>query len=278
MFSLIRNRFGIPGVIATIALIFAVGLGGAYAASGGLTGKQKKEVKKIAAQFAGKPGAAGPAGQPGANGKDGSPGAKGDTGPQGPQGAPGQPGADGPKGDKGDPGDPWTVGGTLPSGATETGAWSYGVTPEAAVPSFVKVPISFAIPLAGPLAPGHWMPGATPPVEEPGQVHMINEESGEELIVNEETFTVEEVPPTDCGSDLGPGVNAENPQAAPGNLCVYIGLAKNPSAIALGGFILKAGSSGENLASKGASTAGAILRFAGEEGGKAQGTWAVTGE
>lgn len=62
--------------MACIALVVALG-GGAYAASGGLTGKQKKEVKKIAKEVAGAPGA---------------PGAPGQAGPAGPQGSEGRSG------------------------------------------------------------------------------------------------------------------------------------------------------------------------------------------
>jgi hypothetical protein len=85
----IREPFGTAGLIlACVALIAALS-GGAYAASGGLTAKQKKEVKKIAKQFAGQPGA------PGAPGPAGSPGAKGD------KGDPGAPGANGTNGTNG---------------------------------------------------------------------------------------------------------------------------------------------------------------------------------
>ena len=54
--------------------------GGAFAASGALTAKQKKEVKAIAKQFAGKPGAQGPQGTAGAVGANGE---KGDLGKRG---------------------------------------------------------------------------------------------------------------------------------------------------------------------------------------------------
>jgi hypothetical protein len=88
-----HDRFGTVGVIlGAIALILALG-GSAFAASGGLTGKQKKEVKKIAKQYAGKngaPGATGPQGAPGpagANGKDGANGADGTNGTNGTNGA-----------------------------------------------------------------------------------------------------------------------------------------------------------------------------------------------
>jgi len=104
-----RDRFGTAGlVLGMIALVLAL-VTGAYAAGGGLTGKQKKEVKKIAQQYAGKPGANGATGPAGPQGPKGERGAQGDPGPAGDQGP------------KGDTGDPWTAGGTLPKGATETG-------------------------------------------------------------------------------------------------------------------------------------------------------------
>jgi hypothetical protein len=75
--------------------------GGAYAASGALTGKQKKEVEKIAKKYAGKPGAtgatgpAGPTGAAGAKGDTGLAGATGTTGANGEDGAPGTAGTNG---------------------------------------------------------------------------------------------------------------------------------------------------------------------------------------
>ncbi|MBA3867401.1 MAG: hypothetical protein H0X42_13840 [Solirubrobacterales bacterium] len=46
--SRIHQKLGTAGfIISIVALVAALG-GGAYAASGGLSGKQKKEVEKIA--------------------------------------------------------------------------------------------------------------------------------------------------------------------------------------------------------------------------------------
>lgn len=73
-------------VIAIVALVFAMA-GGAYAASNGLTGKQKKEVEKIAKKYPGKPGAPGANGQPGAQGLQGIPGTPGTNGKDGKPGA-----------------------------------------------------------------------------------------------------------------------------------------------------------------------------------------------
>jgi collagen triple helix repeat protein len=159
MLSPLRNRFGIPGVISVVALVFAM-LGGAYAANnssdGGATAsaKAKRGPKgpKGATGPAGPAGPAGPQGPAGANGKDGA---------NGTNGSPGAPGAAGKSvvsssfegtdepggaeceeaggvqfqvegsstkqfacnGANGEDGSPWTAGGTLPVGATETGTW-----------------------------------------------------------------------------------------------------------------------------------------------------------
>jgi hypothetical protein len=103
MFSTLRTRFGIPGVISVIALVFAM-LGGAYAASNSSDGgkatasaKAKKGPRgpKGPKGDTGPPGPQGPAGPQGAKGDTGTAGANGKDGGQGPQGNPGTPGAAG---------------------------------------------------------------------------------------------------------------------------------------------------------------------------------------
>lgn len=88
MFQALRTRFGIPGVISVMALVFAM-VGGAFAAnnldsgsgstkaSASATGKPGPRGKR------GKPGKAGPAGPAGPQGPAGAAGAKGDTGAAG---------------------------------------------------------------------------------------------------------------------------------------------------------------------------------------------------
>jgi hypothetical protein len=140
MFSTLRTRFGIPGVISVMALVFAM-FGGAYAASNSSGGG------KATASAKAKKGPRGPKGATGLAGPSGPQGPAGATGAAGPKGDPG------PKGDKGDPGDqgpqgtPGTTGftKTLPPGETETGTWAYGIVSVA--PPNIKVPISFSIPL-----------------------------------------------------------------------------------------------------------------------------------
>jgi hypothetical protein len=88
MFSTLRTRFGIPGVISVIALVFAM-FGGAYAAS-----KSSDNGKATASAKAkkGPRGPRGPAGPAGPQGPAGPAGAKGDTGSGGSNGAAGKDG------------------------------------------------------------------------------------------------------------------------------------------------------------------------------------------
>jgi Collagen triple helix repeat (20 copies) len=228
MLQRFRNRFGTAGlVVAVIALIAA--LAGTAIAAGGLTGQQKKEVKKIAKSFqgTGPKGAPGAPGAPGANGSNGKDGVQGPQGEKGDTGAAGPQGPQGPQGLPGAEGSPWTAGGTLPSGATETGAWQ---TPPVAEPGTVLVPISFAIPLAAPL-------------------DLFAAESPVHILENGETTA-------DC-----PGSWSE-PQAEPGQLCIYMT------------FATEAKPTGAALAS---SQAGLFAYFTVEDPkGRAVGTYAVT--
>jgi hypothetical protein len=88
MFSTLRTRFGIPGVISVIALVFAM-LGGAYAAnntSGGGKATASARAKK------GPRGPKGPKGDTGPAGPAGPQGPKGDTGAAGSNGGAGKDG------------------------------------------------------------------------------------------------------------------------------------------------------------------------------------------
>lgn len=178
MFSTLRTRFGIPGVISVIALVFAM-FGGAYAASnssGGGKATASAKAKKGPRGPKGAKGDAGPAGLQGPPGPQGPAGAKGDTGAAGSNGTNGTNGqsvvsgseppggncatggskftsssgttyaCNGATGAKGAQGSPWTAGGLLPSGATETGVWGDGAFP--AQEGTSSYPASFSIPLA----------------------------------------------------------------------------------------------------------------------------------
>ncbi len=280
MISLLRNRLGVPGLIAIIALVFAM-VGGAIA-SGGNGGDQNATASAKAKQGPRGPkgpkgpvGSAGPQGPAGANGKDGASGTNGEdggagptgaTGARGPTGSGGLAGPTGPTGATGvtgPEGSPWTVGGTLPSGKTETGTWSMGTLAAGAVPSFGSpslVPISFPIPLATPLSGANCEAAS----EDPCKVHLIFPNG------KEKDFQLQERTSATC---LG---NVEAPTAVADNLCIYIsaetGLITN-----LGANILIVRPSEPGLFAAGADKSGAILQlFAETEGAKAFGTWAVT--
>jgi collagen type I/II/III/V/XI/XXIV/XXVII alpha len=265
MLRRLHSRLGTAGfVISIVALVVALG-GGAYAASGGLTGKQKKEVEKIAKKYAGKPGTNGAPGAPGAKGDAGAKGDTGATGAAGKDGANGTNGTSGTNGAAGKSveafevsagetacagnggveyeieesgeatevcnGSPWTVG-SLPAGKTEMGAWSVG---PAATTGFQYAPLSFSVPLAV---------GATV------SVHYVNGSGNEE----EEGEVVAE-PATTC---LGTNTN---PSAPPGTLCVYESATTST-------FLELVSPQGR---------AGAILEFkATAVGANARGSWAVT--
>jgi hypothetical protein len=262
MFSTLRTRFGIPGVISVIALVFAM-FGGAYAASNNGGGKATASAKA-------KKGPRGPKGATGPAGPAGPAGAKGDSGPAGANGTPGTNGTNGingtsvtssvappepahcenggakfaagasttyacngAQGGPGPAGSPWTAGGTLPVGSTETGAWAISARSTAIGP--VYTPISFNVPLATRMDNAH--------------AHFV---------------TTPEGPCT--GS-------AAEPTAASGNLCVYLGL-DNSLPPKTGEII-----STPDLEHLGSGTTGAVLTFDTPEGavGFAVGSWAVTG-
>jgi hypothetical protein len=306
MLQRLRDQIGTAGlIVAVVALIAALG-GAAYAASG-LNAKQKKQVVKIAKKYAGKPGPQGPAGSPGPAGPQGAKGDAGAKGDKGDPGTPGQPGTAGksavassftgadeeggnPPGEpcelqggtevkiegsseadflcNGNEGSPWTAGGTLPSGATETGVWtlvtSQANTLEGGPFHVTTVPISFSIPLASPLDGAHTHFVARKVWE--GKIG-----SGSEELCEGKTGT--EL--TDCESgfeaiqDVCRGT-AENPLAESGHLCVYERTEDpNSEPFQFGMFSGAGGSAG---------IAGTLLVF-NVTGALANtnGTWAVTG-
>lgn len=270
MFSTLNNRFGIPGVISVIALVFAMA-GGAFAAnhiaSGGASASGKAKQGKQ-----GKPGKTGPAGPAGPAGAAGAAGPKGDAGSNGSNGTNGtsattesfngalhgcteggvvvksaSPEAvvcNGKKGSNATGGLPEM----LPSGKTETGAWAFGEIPASALPETLRIPISFTIPLEEEL--------------QSTQVHYINA-AGKEVV----SPGVEETSTKCLGS-------AAAPSAVAGNLCVYTG--NLHEAKFNNGRIQKAAA---GPGSPGASTAGSSLIVSEpEEEAAGNGTWAVTAE
>jgi len=257
MLSPLRNRFGIPGVISVIALVFAM-LGGAYAANNSGGGKATASAK-------GKPGPRGPRGKPGppgpagpqgpagaagakgdtgaagANGKDGTNGTNGATGPTGKTGATGASGSTGATGPTGATGATGFSGftETLPSGKTETGAWVLS-NPLPGAASAVA-PINFTIPLSAADAAG------------------LSQIAGTIKVVEKE-----EPAPTGCT-----GGSRTKPKANPGFLCIYIGHSD-------GGFELPVSVLRTDLEGFGVDTSGALLYVEMSAGGVGTGTWAVT--
>ncbi len=112
MFQRVRKHITPSGVIALVALVFAI-TGGAFAATGGgsshvrLTASAAKSKAKAKtgprgpAGPKGATGAAGATGPAGAQGPGGAAGAKGENGAAGAPGAPGEPGAPGKNGSNG---------------------------------------------------------------------------------------------------------------------------------------------------------------------------------
>jgi len=173
MLSPLRNRFGIPGVISVIALVFAM-TGGAFAAKYVIT--STKQIKpSVVKALKGK---AGPVGPAGAQGPAGPAGPKGDVGAQGSQGKEGPEGKQGPEGKAGKDGKTGFTD-TLPSGKTETGTWMLSI-------GNTVVSLPFNIPLANPIAGANVHYVTAPTADCPGTAADPEAEEGH-LCVYEET-------------------------------------------------------------------------------------------
>jgi hypothetical protein len=281
MFSILRNRFGVPGALAVVALVLAM-VGGAYAAAK-LTGKQKKEVEKIAKKFAGKQGPRGPAGLPGPAGAPGKNGAQGPIGPEGPEG---------PMGPEGQTG--FTE--TLPPDKTETGAYRAPAGGAGTVVSF-NIPLPAALDTEhvklndGAEAIGNVTNGSTtititqriqkfevgytvagPGIPLGAKVVSCAPECGEEeteitlsapATETKTGVTIKGVLP-ECDNGVAPAASPENPEADPGFFCVFAASGQEPTGI---------GKPGSTSGDQGVSASGvAIQSFL----GVSTGTWAVT--
>ncbi len=261
MFSGIRRRVTYANVAVTVAVVFAMS-GGAYAASRYVITSTKQISPKVLKALQGKAGAAGANGTNGTNGSNGAPGEKGAPGPQGPEGKAGTNGTPGtsvtntavPVGvskceERG--GAEFKAGAgsatyacngqtgfteTLPGGKTETGAWFA----ESGASKVIHFAVSFAIPLAAPIATA--------------EAHFV---TAEQVAKNEI--------PAGCG-----GTPVE-PKADPGNLCLFEGGASGGFSEGIG-FIQHPG-----VSETGAGTTGAVVthQTAGENEGY-DGTWAVS--
>ncbi len=225
MFSALRRRIHLSPatVIAGLALVFAM-TGGAYAAKKYLITSTKQISPSVLKQLQGKSGAngaagaagaqgpqgpagpAGPAGSAGAKGENGAAGKEGPQGKEGTTGAKGANGGAGAKGPTGPEGSPWTLGGTLPSGKTETGAWALGGVYNAF--AAYRIAISFPIPLEAALDANHVREATL-------EKELVPQFEGEVFV------GFEEVTPAKC---LGTLVS---PTAPAGYLCVYLGKIEN---------------------------------------------------
>jgi hypothetical protein len=275
MFSTLRTRFGIPGVISVIALVFAL-VGGAYAANNSASGGKATASAKAKKGPRGPKGATGPAGPQGAAGAQGPAGAAGAKGEKGDPGTGGagpagksvtatpidalEPGceerggvevkqegaASGTEICNGAEGSPWTDGGTLPSGSTETGIFNL-IAFGAPNGEFEYEPISFPIPLEHGLTESHtiYLSLPTDPI------------------------------PAECQNPQHAGTaSVENPEASPGYLCVF---SETPADFGFGGFSTPGGVPGPGENGGGTTNAGTRLLLIVEEiHAHASGAWAVT--
>jgi hypothetical protein len=275
MLQRFRDRFGTAGLIVSIlALVLAVA-GAAFAAGGGLTGKQKKEVTKIAKQYAGKPGA------PGAQGAAGPQGAAGTNGTNGKDGADGTNGKDGVSAEatsfsgnahgcesggvevksakpaafvcNGKKGTFSTE--SLPSGQTLTGIWGQQESSEHLTISLAT--ISYPIRVSPAPTQLVWVKAGG------GSALVVNPANGAFVKLLEEAEEVEEF----C-----PGSAAE-PQAVAGNVCMYTAFEEEAT--------FDTGLFGHpQRATSPDPTSGAVFPFAftASEAGLISGSWAVTAE
>jgi hypothetical protein len=243
MFSMMRQRITLVGLIATVAVAFAMS-GGAWAAKKYIITSTKQISPSVLKKLKGKKGPAGPAGPAGLAGPAGPAGAKGDTGSVGPQGPAGPQGQVGPAG-------PLLE--TLTPGKTLSGFW--GARSSAEVEK-VGATISFPF-----------------PVDPAPTLYYINADG-------ESGYFRTSDPVTDPGVNAGfltPELIAENcpgsadePLAEPGFLCVYVGarlrMDADPAALETGLLFIS-----------NPTSYGVLLSLSGESpNGYIKGSWAVT--
>ncbi len=279
MLRKVHSKLGTAGFIISIVALVAALSGGAYAASGGLTGKQKKEVEKIAKSVSkpGKTGATGPAGTTGAKGETGATGGQGPQGGPGGQGEPGakgETGAAGASGTEGNPGISPTVVELSPTAAGkcegvggvkvigvepgEEGSACNGKNGTNGTGGGGEYPEHLP---AGRTMSGYWqiLGAASPQIGTFGAVTTISFPLPL-AVATSETVLVKESDPSQVEEEKCPGTG-EEPKASAGVLCLYV-LGNNSETEPL---TLKAGAG---------KAFGAELVF--EPSDKGFGSWAVT--
>jgi collagen triple helix repeat protein len=251
MISRFQGRFGIPGVIAVTALVFAM-FGGAYAMSGG---QKKAATSKVLR---------GPRGRRGPRGKPGP------TGPQGLVGASGKDGAPGPAGSPGKPGTFSTE--PLPTGQSLSGMWAtsggLGIqTPVSGQETMSRHDISQAA-ISFPIR-------VTPaPIalyeQELGGFRLGVHLEDEAASLYEFSGNLEEAQEKFLAACPG---SAANPQAKSGFLCIYV-----DQGSAVGTTIQPSQVAGETpKLLEAANTFGVTVPFRMDEETALRGSWAVTG-
>jgi len=253
MFSTLRTRFGIPGVISVIALVFAM-IGGAWAANNSADGGKATASAKAKKGPRGPRGPKGPKGDTGPAGPAGPQGAKGDTGAAGKDGAQGLQGNPGTPGSAGTSAKATSFTGTKTVGSVTCNEGGIEVTsanPATAVCNGVKGQTGFTETLPnGKTETGAWSVGLAPNAEKPYVDFSFNIP-----LTSAPTVVFNKPETSDCPGDVN------EPKAAAGKLCIYIEVLEKGKAEALFPTV--------------SYKTGAAMPFDLEKEGFGVGTWAV---
>jgi hypothetical protein len=299
MFSTLRTRFGIPGVISVIALVFAM-LGGAYAANNSASGGKATASAKAKRGPRGPKGPAGPQGSAGPQGAKGDAGANGSNGSAGADGKSveaaaiaaggacgsvagvkytlnatstnvcnGKNGTPGAAGAAGAPGEAGMCSEAKPecklgSGATLTGVWSAAGGEKDTALASISLPVHVSPAPTALYRDGAYAPlfvGRTLEDGKSSDYFGPNPAINNQLQLEEDAEAFEEA----C-----PGTSDE-PKAAPGFLCIYrstgIGILNSPSTPLT-----------NQALSEAANEFGVVVPFEiNSEKASIRGSWAVTG-
>jgi Collagen triple helix repeat (20 copies) len=259
----LKEPFGKAGlIVAVVALVFAM-LGGAYAATGGNSSKATASAKQGKQGKQGKTGKTGPAGPAGTAGPAGPAGAKGDTGAAGSNGKDGTNGTNGKNGTNGEDGETGFTetlpsgktetgswGGITNAAGVLRASLPFAIPISSPLTSaqskVVKYP-GFAGAGTGDLVEGSEFIENVTGIEEKKFVNSLISGTGiptgafiRKFISSTKLELSEPVeagktatgvaltttvvpPPAECESAHAGTASAENPEAAPGFLCIYVG-------------------------------------------------------